>query len=57
MGVIAVVVREAGPGQVSARRNETEDRALGHLVPADIEGTMPFMPKTSSPPSVEISTT
>jgi hypothetical protein len=38
MPVIAVVVREAGPGQVSARRDEAEDRALGDLVPADVEG-------------------
>jgi hypothetical protein len=38
MPVIAVVVREAGPGQASARRDEAEDRALGDLVPADVEG-------------------
>src|SRR5258708_34885023 len=38
MSVIAVVVREAGPGEVSARRDEAEDRALGDFMPADIAG-------------------
>ncbi len=35
--VITIVVREPGPGQISAWRDETIDRPPGNLVPAYIE--------------------
>ena len=38
MRVVAGVIRKAGPCHVTAGRDVAEDRALGPLVPADIEG-------------------